>query len=133
LPALKRFEPYFLAGWLCEEYTVSREEALKRSQEEFHRREHADVASFLPGDTQRGLQVFTSFSQQSSDLCLLPVYILPFKYKDKSYRYLMNGQTGKWTGKKPLSHARVAAAVLGVIGIVLVVGLTIGLLSFVFH
>jgi DNA-directed RNA polymerase subunit RPC12/RpoP len=29
LPALKRYEPYYLAGWLCEEYTVEREAALQ--------------------------------------------------------------------------------------------------------
>jgi hypothetical protein len=129
LPALKRFEPYFLAGWLCEEYSVERQEALQRSQDEFYRREQAHIADFLPGDTHRQLQVRTEFSHENSDLCLLPVYLLPFSYRGKKYRFLMNGQTGKWLGRKPISWMRVLLAVLGGLALVLLMLLIGGLLA----
>jgi len=95
MPALKRYEPYFLAGWLAEEYSVAREEALAICQGEFQRQEQSNVAKFLPGDTHRNLAVVTEFSQVNSDLCLMPVYILSYRYRDKVYRFLLNGQTGK--------------------------------------
>ena len=41
LPALKRYEPYFLAGWLAEEYSIARDEALAICQQEFQRQEQA--------------------------------------------------------------------------------------------
>lgn len=118
LPAMKRYEPYFLAGWLCEEYSVERDEALEVCREEFRGREQRNVAAFLPGDTQRGLRVDTRFSNVNSDLCLLPIYLLSYKYKDKLFRFLVNGQTGKVAGDKPLSWIRVTMAVVG--GLVLV-------------
>jgi hypothetical protein len=108
LPALKRYEPYFLAGWLAEEYSVARDEALAICQTEFQQQEQSNIGQFLPGDTHSGLQSQTEFSHVNSDLCLLPIYILSYRYRDKIYRYLLNGQTGKMAGDKPLSAKRIA-------------------------
>lgn len=125
LPALKRYEPYFLAGWLCEEYSVEREQALNICQQVFYQQEQRNVATFLPGDTHRSLDVRTNFSGVNSDLCLLPVYILSYRYRDKVYRFLVNGQTGKIAGNKPLSWRRIGifAGVLAAI-VALVIGIT---------
>jgi Zn finger protein HypA/HybF involved in hydrogenase expression len=126
LPALKRYDSYFLAGWLAEEYSVGRDEALTICQEEFQRWEQRNVAGFLPGDTHSGLALQTNFSKISSDLCLLPIYILSYRYQDKVYRFLLNGQTGKMAGDKPLSAARITAAI--VVGIILLLVLMLVIL-----
>lgn len=34
---------------------------------------------------------------------LLPVYLLNLKYKEKNYRFAVNGQTGKVVGELPIS------------------------------
>ncbi len=111
LAALKRYEPRFLAGWLCEEYSVGRSDALALCQQEFFAREQRAVAAFLPGDTHSGLEVETEFSQVNSDLILLPVYLLSYRYRDKLYRFLVNGQTGKVAGDKPISGWKVGIVV----------------------
>ena len=121
LPALKRYEPYFLAGWLSEEYSVERDMALAICQREFHNREAKNIAAFLPGDTYRGLNVETDFDHVNSDLCLLPVYMLSYRYREKVYRFLCNGQTGKVAGDKPWSKMRIGIAA----GIAVVLGLLI--------
>jgi hypothetical protein len=128
LPALKRYEPYYLAGWICEEYSVGQEDALHICQQEFHRREQGNVGAFLPGDTQRAVQVNTRFSHVNSDLCLLPIYILSYRYQERLYRFLVNGQTGKVAGDKPLSKLRIGLAIGGGILLLLVVFLVIALL-----
>jgi hypothetical protein len=121
LPALKRYEPYFLAGWMAEEYSVTRDEALALCRAEYLRQEHANIASFLPGDTHGGLSVSPEFSHVSSDLCLLPIYILSYRYQDRVYRFLLNGQTGKLAGDKPVSGARIAIAIAALLIAVLLV------------
>ena len=68
--------------------------------------------AFLPGDTHSQLQVSTDFSDINSDLILLPIYLLSYRYQDKVYRFLLNGQTGKLDGDKPYSTRRIAAAVV---------------------
>ncbi len=129
LPALKRYEPYFLAGWLAEEYSIGRDEALQICKEEFYRQEQRNIAAFLPGDTHRGLAVETDFSQENSDLCLLPIYILSYRYQDKVYRFLLNGQTGKFAGDKPVSGTRIGIAVGIVLGIIALVVVIVLILS----
>jgi len=111
LPGLKRYRPRFLAGWLSEEYSVERSDAIERCRAEFHRWEQANVAEHLPGDTYRGLRVDTQFSRENSDLILLPVYLLSYRYRDQLYRFLLNGQTGKAAGDKPLSWPRIGIAI----------------------
>ena len=130
LPALKRYQPYFLAGWLSEEYSVGRDEALERCQQEFSEREKRNVAAFLPGDTHRGVSVRTSFSAIQSDLCLLPVYLLTYAYKKKTYRFSINGQTGKIAGDKPMSWSRVLWTILIFLAIGAGIAGVIGLINF---
>ncbi|MEX2173826.1 MAG: zinc ribbon domain-containing protein [Pirellulaceae bacterium] len=129
LPALKRYEPYFLAGWLAEEYSIARDAALALCQQEFQRQEQRNIAAFLPGDTHRNLAAETAFSEVNSDLCLLPVYILSYRYRDKLYRFLLNGQTGKVAGDKPISAQRIGIAVAVAIGVVLIIAIVLYLLS----
>jgi hypothetical protein len=129
LAALKRYRPYFLAGWLSEEYSVGRDEALGACQQEFYRREQQNVAGHLPGDTNSGLRVETRFSDVNSDLILLPVYLLSYRYGEKLYRFLLNGQTGKASGDKPLSGLRIGLAVAAGLIVIAVVVLTLLLLG----
>ncbi len=124
LAALKRYEPKYLAGWLSEEYSIDKEAAYTQVSQEYERRQHAAIASFLPGDTSQSLQVETNFSHQGSDLILLPFYVRSYKYKDKLYRILINGQTGKIEGNQPVDKTMIAT----VVALVIVLGLIIGLL-----
>jgi hypothetical protein len=112
LLALKRYAPHYLAGWLSEEYSVEKDAAYAISDAEFRRREQQAIAAFLPGDTHSGLQVDTTFSNVNSDLIVLPIYLRSYRYKGKLYRTLINGQTGKIAGQKPLSPVRIVGAIL---------------------
>jgi len=109
--AAKRYQPYFLAGIAAELYEMESNAALKLCQEEFYARENRNIKMFLPGDTSRNLQVHTQFSKDNSDLYLLPIYILSYRHKDKVYRFIYNGQTGKFDGDKPVSWTRISIAI----------------------
>jgi hypothetical protein len=111
LAALRPYAPSFLAGWLCEEYSVERQAAEQASKQAFAEMEERNIAQFLPGDTYRNLQTDTQFSRIGTDLILLPIFLLSYRYHNKLYRFLLNGQNGKAAGDKPLSPWRVAVAV----------------------
>jgi len=123
LAGLRRYDPRFLAGWMAEEYSIGHQEAWEISREEFSRWQQHSIEEFLPGDTHRNLQVHTEFSQTNSDLILLPVYVLAYQYRGKVYRFLVNGQTGKTAGDKPLSPLRIAVAVS--VGLLLLLALVL--------
>ncbi len=61
LRELTRFKPYFLAGWLSEEYSVDYANAQAIAEEEFRKREYNNVSRLMPGDTYGQLQVDTQF------------------------------------------------------------------------
>ena len=128
LPALKRYQPYYLAGWLSEEYSIDRAKAMGICRQRFQQWEEAAIKTFLPGDTSRSLQARTKFSRETSDLCLLPVYLLSYRYGEKVYRFMVNGQTGRIAGDKPYSSKRIWAAVLTGIAVVVVLVLLLMLL-----
>lgn len=127
LQALKRYKPYYLAGWLAEEYSIDHDSALEISQREFLSQENRNIQAFMPGNIQRDLRVSTQFEDISSDLILLPIYILSYRYQDKVYRFLLNGQTGKADGDKPISNKRIGFAVAAVGVLVLITLLLMGI------
>lgn len=130
LTALSRYRPYFLAGWMAEEYSVEMDAAIQESKEEFRKRQTEAVRRFLPGDRSSNLNVQTRFDVNGSDLILLPVHVLSYRYRDRVYRFLVNGQTGKIVGEKPWSKARITILIVSIVlliaaivtGIVLVAG-----------
>jgi hypothetical protein len=65
----------------------------------------------------------------NSDLCLLPVYVLSYRYRNKLYRFLVNGQTGKCAGDKPVSAGKIALAVGGGLLLLLILVLLFLLLA----
>jgi len=127
LGALHRYAPYFLAGWMCEEYSVPREQAETRCREAFRQRVRRDVEAFLPGDTNRHCRVQTEWSHTGSDLLLLPVYIATYRYQENVFRIVINGQTGRVAGEKPISRVRLGAAVAAGLALVGLAALAIWL------
>ena len=45
----------------------------------------------------------TAFLDITYKYLMLPVWFSNFKYKDKVYQFMVNGQTGKVAGKTPIS------------------------------
>lgn len=121
LLGLKRYKPQFLAGWLSEDYSIEREDAYPRSEAEFRHREEQAITAFLPGDTSSGLNVDVRFSEVNSDLILLPIYLRSYRYRGKLYQTLINGQTGKIWGRKPVSAARVGGFVAGILILLVII------------
>ena len=116
-----RYAPRFLSGWLCEEYTVERDEALAIAERKLRKEEIDDIAAFLPGDTHDSLAAETRFEDASEDLVLLPFWVFAYAYRGKTYRFLVNGATGRVHGEKPWSGRRLAAGILIVIAVILIV------------
>jgi hypothetical protein len=77
---------------------------------------------YIPG-TSRNLKVNVRIEGMASEPVLLPVWIMSYRYRDRVFRFLVNGQSGKATGEAPTSTTKIAVAVL--IGIACIVGLLV--------
>mgnify|MGYP000615436093 CR=1 FL=1 len=129
LSALARYRPYYLAGWMAEEYSIAMDAAMEQCKAEFERRQQNEVQRFLPGDTSSGLSVQTEFDVGGSDLILLPVHVLSYRYHDTLYHFLVNGQTGKVVGTKPVSAARITTAIVVALLMIAIIVVTVLLLN----
>ncbi len=116
LAALEPYTPQYLAGFRAEAYTVGLEEAYTDAREQMDRIIERDVRFDIGGDRQRVHRIDTEVSGVTFKHVLLPVWVAAYRYRGRSYRFLVNGQTGRVQGERPWSGWKIAfAAVLALL------------------
>ncbi|MBZ4021573.1 primosomal protein N' (replication factor Y) - superfamily II helicase [Rhodobacter sp. TJ_12] len=123
LSALAPYRPDFLAGFAAEGYTVDLPDGHAQGRAEMARVIASDVRRDIGGDEQRIHTVETAYSDETFKHILLPVWTAAYKYRGKSYRFVVNAQTGQVRGDRPWSVWKIAFAVA-------MVALVIGGLAF---
>jgi predicted RNA-binding Zn-ribbon protein involved in translation (DUF1610 family) len=106
------YQPQYLSGWRAEEYQIGLEEGWEMGQAIIKDRLHSACAREVPGDTHRNLRVQTRFQDITFKHTLLPVWIASYRYNNKVYNFMVNGQTGKVQGEAPISWWKVLLTVL---------------------
>jgi predicted RNA-binding Zn-ribbon protein involved in translation (DUF1610 family) len=119
LSALEPYAPDYLAGFQAEGYTVALADADRSAKASMARVIEDDVRRDIGGDEQRINSVDTDYSGETFKHILLPVWMAAYKYNGKSYRFLVNGQTGEVQGERPYSVWKIAFAVALVAALVL--------------
>jgi hypothetical protein len=71
-----------------------------------------DIERDIGGDRQRIHAVETRYADIRFKHILLPVWISAFRFRDRVYRFLVNGRTGEVQGERPYSAWKIAFAVL---------------------
>lgn len=112
LGALTSYSPEFLAGFQAEGYTVPLAEGHREARGRMENVIRSDVRRDIGGDEQRIHQIDTRWSDETFKHILLPVWMAAYRYNGKSYRFLVNGQTGEVQGERPWSVWKIALAVL---------------------
>ena len=112
LSALTPYQPEFLAGFRAEAYTVALEEGHAEARAQMARVIERDVRFDIGGDRQRIHDIRTDVSDVTFKHILLPVWLAAYKYRGKSYRFVVNGQTGRVQGERPWSAIKIAVAVV---------------------
>jgi len=118
---LTPYRPEFLAGWRAESYAIDLVPAWQKGQEIMTGVQQGRCAGDVPGDTHRNLHVDNRFSQTTFKHVLLPVWIAAYRYQDKPFQFLVNGQTGEVIGKAPYSFWKIFLFILVLVAIVAVV------------
>ena len=75
------------------------------------------------------IRVSSLFPLLSGRPLLLPIYICAYRYGNRTFRVVINGQTGELTGRAPISWWRVALATAMVLGIVVLVRSGLGIIG----
>ncbi len=122
--ALMPYEPSYLAGFRAEEYSVELNEAWQRAVTRIESSQRERCSADVPGDTQRNLHVQNRFGNETFKHVLLPIWISVYRYQDRPFQFLVNGQTGEVTGQAPYSAVKIAFFCLALAALVLLVALS---------
>ena len=112
LTRLEPYQPEYLAGFRAEAYTIELEAAFDEAREIMDRQIRRDVKFDIGGDRQRVDHVDTKLSDMTFKHILVPVWIAAYKFRGRSFRFVVNGQTGQVTGERPWSTWKIALAVI---------------------
>jgi hypothetical protein len=83
----------------------------------------------VPGRA-RNVHANVRIESMSSEPVLLPVWIMAYRYREKLFRFLINGQSGQATGQAPISLTKVfVAAAITVVAALAVLLLVAGITS----
>ena len=112
LTMLESYAPQYLAGFRAEGYGIDVEEGFGEARQIMDDQIRRDIRADIGGDRQRISHVGTEVSDITFKHILLPVWMAAYKYKGKSYRFGVNGQTGRVQGERPWSAIKIAIAVV---------------------
>ena len=117
LSALEPYKPQYLAGFRAEGYQVELTDGFSEARAYMDRMIRRDVKYDIGGDDQRINDVQTAISDVTFKHILLPVWLAAYKYRGRTYRFVVNGRTGRVQGERPYSAWKIGFAIL--IGLIL--------------
>ncbi|MCG8584808.1 MAG: hypothetical protein MI757_08875 [Pirellulales bacterium] len=94
-----------------EQFRVQRKYARPLAREGLEKLEAAAISAEQVPGKERNVSVNLRVEDMSSEPVLLPVWIMTYRYNEKLYRFLINGQTGAATGEAPKSWRKIGSAV----------------------
>lgn len=112
LEQVVNYDSQYVHGWETELYQKDVKEGFTVADGIMDNYIYNACAQQVPGDTHRNLQVSTQKRGLTFKHLLLPLWVAAYSFNGKPYQYIVNGQTGKAHGSKPLSPWKIALAVL---------------------
>ncbi len=101
------YRPEYLAGFVAERYSVSVKEGWKTADGEIRRDIREDIKSKVLEQFDADMTRRERFDIQMGDVgykyLLLLVWHAAFRYGGSTYQFMVNGQNGKVSGKRPYS------------------------------
>lgn len=110
----------FLSGFITEKYVMNMNNGYELAKQKINAEIEYAIRRDIGGDDQRITAKNTQISDIKFKLILLPVYMSSYVYKNKLYHFFLNARTGRVTGDRPYSPAKIALAIIaGVAALIL--------------
>ncbi len=106
------YQSEYLAGFSAERYDTDIEDCFAVAKSQLDERIKSEILAKYNYDVVGRLNIETEYPTVAFNHSLLPLWVCGYKHKDKTYRFIVNGRTGKSTGKYPKSAPRILGTVL---------------------
>ena len=104
---LKDFSTAYLPGFLADKYDVDANAASPRADERCEHSAEQSVRNTVVGyESVIAVSKNINLNRGQVKYALMPVWMLSTKWKDKTYLFAMNGQTGKIVGDLPVDKGK---------------------------
>jgi hypothetical protein len=113
-----------LANVVYEQFRVQRKYARPLAQSALEELERRACTKHVPGNC-RNMKVNVRVQDLVGQPALLPIWIFAYRYNDRLFRFLVNGQNGQCTGTAPTSVKKIAAVMAIAIAVVILVVLLV--------
>ncbi len=111
LPNLTAYKDEYLSGFQSESYQINLEEGFDIAKTRMEDPIRSSIRRDIGGDEQQIHTVKTQYDNITFKHILLPIWISSYRYKNKVYRFLINGRTGEVQGERPWSAWKITFAV----------------------
>lgn len=118
----KEYNEQYLLGFMAYHYDEDVTTYWDRAKKIIDERLKKDILNQYSYDVVDYLNVSTKHENVTYKYVMLPVYVGNFKFKQKLFNFFVNGETGKVSGKTPISAWRVLIAVLLGLGALVGIG-----------
>ena len=115
---IKVYDKTFLSGFMAHKTEKTVVEGWEEAKTSIDASLRKLILSQYYYDVVKYLNVNTVHENVTYKYVLLPIYVISYPYKKKSYPLYVNGNTGKVSGKTPISPWKVALVTLFGVGIV---------------
>jgi predicted RNA-binding Zn-ribbon protein involved in translation (DUF1610 family) len=106
------FDQRMLAGLMARTYDIELDVCFKEARTRIDAAILAEVHQRIGGDTQIVSNVNSRYEAITYKHLLLPVWLLAYKFHDKSYQIFINAATGEVQGQRPYSVWKIVFAVI---------------------
>lgn len=117
LNQLVSYKPEFLSGFIAERYSVSLQDGWTYAKNRINDTLESEIKAEIGGDEIRNLSISTRYSDRTYKHILLPIWTATYSYNGKTYRYMVNGETGSVSGHVPRSALKITLFALICLGL----------------
>ncbi len=123
LNSLATYSPDYLAGWQAQVYDVPLEKAWDEGRAQMREQSKQQCRQSIHSSHVRNFSMAADFEDEAWRFILLPVYLTAYRYDQRVFQVLVNGQSGKIAGQKPVDWWKIWLAVAAMLLPALAAGL----------
>ena len=127
LADLQPYSESFLAGFTVEAYQIGVEPGFNIACQRMSGPIRDAIERDIGGDLQKVISMSPRYYDITFKHILLPIWLSSYQYSGKTWRFIVNGQTGNVQGERPWSGWKIALAVAAIFAVLALVYLWISI------
>jgi len=106
------FDTKYLAGFEAQEYTIGLDNGFEYAKAKMSSKIKHTIMHDIGGDQQQITSMQTHHNNVTYKNTLFPIWTASFTWKNKTYNYAINAQSGKIVGERPYSYVKIGFAII---------------------